>query len=138
MKSANRLWSALMNAIVALALITCACGTSLDDTFSNKEAIPGLAGKWLDPDTVDEDIHTIAWQGDKYEVTSSVSSVNNEVYTLTSQSWQNGTLTWTYYVPSNQVSVTTETVRVSGDSLLTKWSNDTGDSGRTTMQRVRP
>jgi hypothetical protein len=93
--------------------------------------MPGLVGKWLDPDT--GTISTIAWQNNQYVVTS-VSNPNRGGNEVTSSDWSNGVLTWTYCVPGGAC-VTTQTVSVSGDNLETTWTNDQGYSGATTFQR---
>ena len=98
-----------------------------------QEAIPGLAGSWLDTET--QVVHTIEWQNGQYVVTSAIDPEEG-AYPITSQSWSNDTLTWTYNRPSTGTSVTFETVSVSGDSLYTNWSNSTGSSGTETLQRA--
>jgi hypothetical protein len=99
----------------------------------NQEPIPGLAGSWLDSDT--QVVHTIEWQNGQYVVIS-VMDAEEGSYPITDQSWLNDTLVWTYYRQSTGTSVTFETVSVSGDSLYTNWSNDIGESGTWTLERV--
>ncbi len=127
----KKLWLGLTAAILALTVIACSCNAL--SFLTAPEALPGLAGKWQDPDTLT--IHTISWLSGKYVVVSSIDN-DNEVYVLKDQTWQDGTLTWTYYVPSTGYSVTFETVSLNGDSLATNWSNDHGDSGTQDLQRV--
>jgi hypothetical protein len=100
---------------------------------SNQEAIPGMAGKWLDTDT--QVVHTIEWQNGQYVVTSAIDPDEGS-YAITNQSWFNNTLTWTYYRPATDVSVTFETVSVAGDVLNTNWTNSNGDSGTWGLERV--
>ena len=97
------------------------------------EAIPGLAGDWLDSDT--QVVHAIEWQKDKYVVISAIDATEGS-YPITDQSWLNNTLTWTYNRPSTGTSVTFETISVSGDSLNTNWSNSLKKSGTQTLQRT--
>ena len=99
----------------------------------NQESIPGLAGSWLDSDT--SVVHTIEWQKDKYVVISAIDAQEGS-YPITDQSWLNDTLTWTYKRPSTGTSVTFEVVSVTGDSLNTNWTNDIGESGTWTLERV--
>jgi hypothetical protein len=99
---------------------------------SSQEPMPGLAGKWLDPDTTGT-YSVIAWQNGEYVVieTANPNRGGNEV---TSSDWSNGVLTWTYCV-QNGACVTTKTISVSGDNLYTTWFNDQGYDGSTTMVR---
>ncbi len=97
------------------------------------EAVPGMAGMWLDPDA-NSRYYVILWQGDEYVVTESVNPKTN-ANEITSSSWDGTTLTWTYCVPDGAC-VTTETLGVDGDSLYTSWSNDQGKTGSTTLQRM--
>ena len=92
-----------------------------------------MAGKWLDPDTTGT-YHIIAWQNGKYVLTET-RNPNRGGNEVTSSTWANGVLTWTYCVPGGAC-VTTKTVSVSGNSLYTNWSNNQGQSGSTTMQRM--
>jgi hypothetical protein len=139
MATPRKFWFVLIGAVLAMAVIACSCGsllptpTSAPPSGSSQEAIPGLAGKWLDPDTTGT-YHVIVWQNGKYVVTQTMnpSRGGNEV---TSSDWSNGVLTWTYCVP-NGACVTTVTVAVHGDNLDTTWSNDQGYSGTTTMTRM--
>ena len=65
------------------------------------EAMPGLAGKWIDPDSRGGGtVSTIVWQNGTYVVTSVVNSNRggNEIKT---SSWSNGVLSWEYCPPSN-------------------------------------
>ena len=67
----------------------------------SKEALPGLAGKWIDPDSSGGGtVSTIVWQDGTYVVTSVVNSNRggNEIKT---SSWSNGVLSWEYCPPSN-------------------------------------
>jgi hypothetical protein len=98
---------------------------------SSNEAIPGLAGKWQDPET--NDVHTVVWLGDSYEVVSTIAP-GGASYPVTAQDWSNGVLTWTYSVPGGSV-VTFVTQYVSGDNLYTSWSNQSS-SGTETLFRV--
>jgi|WetSurMetagenome_2_1015567.scaffolds.fasta_scaffold47335_3 hypothetical protein len=97
------------------------------------EAIPGLAGKWLDPETLGT-YHVIAWQDGKYVVTETAnpSRVGNEV---TSSEWDGSSLTWTYCVQDGAC-VTIVTDHLDGNNLYTDWRNDVGKSGSTVLQRL--
>jgi hypothetical protein len=127
----NKFWFVLIGAILGFVVIACSC--SALNPLGNKEPMPGLAGKWLDPDTTGT-YHVIAWQNNEYVVTQTLNPdrPGNEV---TSSTWANGVLTWTYCVP-NAACVTTKTVSLSGDNLDTTWENDQGQSGTTTMTRM--
>ncbi len=98
---------------------------------NGNEAVPGLAGKWQDPET--NDVHTVVWTGDSYNVVSTISP-SGANYQVTAQDWSNGVLTWTYSVPGGSV-VTFVVQSVSGDNLYTTWSNQS-NSGTETLHRV--
>jgi hypothetical protein len=91
-----------------------------------------LAGYWLDAET--NSVFAIEWLGDKYAVTSALAPT--DILTVTSQSWLNGALTWTYYVQSTGVSVAFTTISAEANSLYTSWSSSTGNAGTETLQRV--
>jgi hypothetical protein len=97
------------------------------------EPIPGLAGFWQDSETLT--VHTIIWDGNQYTVISS-KNPDSGSHEITDQSWNNGSLTWTYYVTANDTSVTFDTISVDGDSLYTNWNNSRGDNGTETLVRV--
>jgi hypothetical protein len=123
-------------ALAALVLIasTIACGVSSNSggNTSSQGPMPGLVGKWLDPDTTGT-VTTIAWQNNEYVVTS-VSNPNRGGNEVTESAWANNTLTWTYCVPGGNC-LTSVTVSVNGNNLDTTWTSDDGNSGTTTFQR---
>ncbi len=131
MDTHKKFWLVVTGSIVAFVLIACSC--SGFSPLGSREAIPGLAGKWLDPDTTGT-YHTIVWQNNQYVVTET-KNPNRGTNEVTSSSWSNGVLTWTYCVPDGAC-VTTSTVSVSGDNLVTNWSSDNGSTGTTTMTRM--
>ena len=159
MNPRSRIWLVLLGAVLGLAAIACSCSSlpGLPSLLSQPTGrsvpavptlaplatavpadnssgpIPGLAGKWQDPETYT--VHTIAWQNGRYVVVSSIDAQEGS-YQVTSQDWTNGSLTWTYYVASTGYSVSFQTLAVSGDSLYTNWWNDQGASGTETLQRV--
>ncbi|MFH1524620.1 MAG: hypothetical protein ABIF04_06620 [Chloroflexota bacterium] len=94
--------------------------------------MPGLAGKWLNPDT--GSYHVIEWQNDKYVVTESINPgrVGNEIVSST---WENGALIWRYFNADGSL-VTVQPYSVSGDSLYTDWSTDQGFTGSTIFERM--
>jgi hypothetical protein len=107
--------------------------SSTPPASTSQEPMPGLAGSWLDTDT--QVVHTIELQNGQYVVVSAIDAEEG-AYPITSQSWSNDTLTWTYKRPSTGTSVTFTTVSVSGDSLYTNWTNDIGESGTWTLERT--
>ena len=134
----KKFWLVLIGAVLGMVVIACSCNTLIPTPTAtplpvNQEPIPGLAGKWLDPDTSGT-YHVIVWQNGQYVVTQTMNPARggNEV---TSSTWANGVLTWVYCVP-NGACVTTQTVSVSGDNLETTWTNDQQLSGTTTMTRM--
>ncbi|MFH1524621.1 MAG: hypothetical protein ABIF04_06625 [Chloroflexota bacterium] len=135
MNAPRKFWLVLIGAILTMAVIACSCGSIIPTPTPTVPVnpMPQLEGYWLDTET--NDVHVIAWQNNQYVVTA----VNDDEYgafAITSQSWNGSELTWSYKVSYNDTSVTFTTVSVSGDSLYTNWSNNTGDSGTETLQRV--
>jgi hypothetical protein len=135
MKPRNKVFLVLLAALAVMVIIACSCSdiTNLVGGGTSTEAVPGMAGTWQDPET--SDIFVIAWQSDKYVVTSV--TWEGTSYDITEQSWSGTVLTWTYYIPENDLSLTYETTSLSGDSLYTNWWNDAGGSGTETLGRVR-
>jgi hypothetical protein len=133
MKPSRRVWMVLLGGLLAFVVLACACPSLINLTNGGgTEPMPGLTGKWQDPETYD--IMTIAWQGGNYVVTSVV--YNDQQYNVTSQSWSGSSLTWSYYIPETGVTLSYETTSLSGDSLYTNWWNDAGNSGTETLGRV--
>jgi hypothetical protein len=97
--------------------------------------MPGLAGKWIDPDSSGGGtVSTIAWQNGTYVVVSVINTGRgaNEV---TKSSWSNGVLTWEY-CPSGMHCITQNTVSLNGDSLTVDWAwSDGGNSGTSVLNR---
>ena len=135
----KKFWFVLIGAVLGLVVIACSCNSIIPTptlaapSGGGQGPIPGLAGKWLDPDTSGT-YHVIAWQNNQYVVTATMNP-NRGANEVTSSTWANGVLTWIYCVP-NGACVTTATVSVNGDNLDTTWTNDQGDSGTTTMTRM--
>ncbi len=132
MNPRNKIFLVLLAALAAMVIIACSCSNIIPTTTS-QEAMPGLAGTWQDPETSDQFV--IAWQDGKYVVTSV--TWEGTSYDITEQSWSGSTLTWTYYIPENDVSLSYETISLSGDLLSTNWWNSAGNSGTETLDRVR-
>jgi hypothetical protein len=139
MNTRRKFWLVLIGSIVGLAVIACSCGslvptpTSAPQPSGNQGTVAGLAGRWNDPDTSGT-VTTIEFQGGQYVVTSVINPTRggNEV---TKSSWSNGVLTWTYCIPNGNC-ITSLTVSVNGDNLSTTWTDDGGQSGTTTFNRV--
>jgi hypothetical protein len=146
MNTRRKFWLVLLGVILGMAIIACSCSSLIptskptsaplpatNPSATNQEAMPGLAGRWNDPDTKGT-VTTIAWENGQYVVKSVInpSRGGNEV---TKSSWSNGVLTWTYCVPNGNC-ITSRTVSVSGDSLNTTFTDDQGNSGTTTFTRV--
>ena len=101
----------------------------------------GLAGMWLDSET--NDLHTIEQNGDGYRVSSVIEQCAEgavpEKMEMKSSEWENGVLSWSYFVPSTGYSVFFKTLSLDGDNLETEWVNrdSTGvtRSGKETLTR---
>jgi hypothetical protein len=98
--------------------------------------MPGLAGKWIDPDSSNGDtVSTIEWQNGTYVVTSVVNTTRggNELKT---SSWSNGVLTWKYCPANMQNCIIQNTVSLNGDTLTVNWAwSGGGNSGTSDLQR---
>ena len=99
----------------------------------SQEANPGMAGRWLAPDTSGT-YHLIVWENGEYIVAATLNP-NRGGNEVTSSTWANGILIWTYCVP-NGACVTTEAIPPTDGSMTTHWTNDQGKSGTTTLERM--
>jgi hypothetical protein len=103
---------------------------------ANLEAMPGLAGRWIDPDSSNGDtVSTIVWQNNTYVVTSVINSKRggNELKTF---SWANGVLTWRYCPSNMQDCIIQNTVTLNGNTLTVSWAWSSGNnSGTSDLQR---
>jgi hypothetical protein len=138
MNTRRRLWLILVGALLITSTMACSLGALLPGATPTPsptpiiEPSPSMTGYWLDPDT--NDVHSIDWQIDQYVVTGANSP--SDSLTITSQSWTNGILTWTYLDQETGISVTFVTQSVGSDTLDTSWTNTKGDYGNETLQRV--
>ena len=109
--------------------------TSSTQPVAGQEAEPGLAGKWIDPDSNGGGtLSTIAWQNGTYTVSSVINSARG-VNEVTKSSWSNGVLTWVY-CPANFYCITQTTVLLNGNALTVAWSRtDVQSSGTSVLQR---
>ena len=117
MNTPKKFWLVLIGAVLGLVVIACSCSSIIPTPTAapqtgGQEPIPGLAGKWLDPDTSGT-YHIIAWQNGQYVVTATMNP-NRSGNEVTSSTWADGVLTWVYCVPGGAC-VTTKTVSVSDD-----------------------
>jgi hypothetical protein len=152
MNTTRKFWLVLVGVILAMAVIACSCGsiipTPSPSPYPTLAPLPTLqplplatqetstvsmAGRWLDPDTSGT-VTTIVAQGNGFAVESVINPERggNE---LTETNWSNNELTWTYCVPSGNC-ITSVTGWVSSDSLYTTYTDDQGNSGETTFQRL--
>jgi hypothetical protein len=94
-----------------------------------------MAGKW--EDTVFNNVHTIVWQNDSYVVVSTIHKTDGANYPITSQSWSNDVLTWTYSVPGGgEDTITTVSLTPDNNILSIAWSNTGGNAGTMILERV--
>jgi hypothetical protein len=111
--------------------------TSSTQPVAGQQAMPGLAGKWVDPDSVNGDtVSTIAWQNDTYVVISVINS-NRGVNEVTKSSWSNGVLTWVY-CPASYYCISQATVSLNGDALTVNWSRTDVQSSGTSILKRQP
>jgi hypothetical protein len=111
--------------------------TSSTQPSAGQQAIPGLAGKWVDPDSVNGDtVSTIAWQNGAYVVVSVINSTRG-VNEVTKSSWSNGVLTWVY-CPASYYCISQSTVALNGDALTVNWSRTDVQSSGTSILKRQP
>jgi hypothetical protein len=82
---------------------------------------------WEDPET--NDLHTIEKTSDGFTVTSVVEQGEgsaSEAMEIRSSVWQDGVLSWSYFVPSTGFLVYFKTVRLNGNNLEIEWTNKDG------------
>jgi hypothetical protein len=109
--------------------------TASTQPVAGQQALPGLAGKWIDPDSNGGGtVSTIAWQDGTYVVTSVINS-SRGVNEVTKSSWANGVLTWVY-CPATFYCLMQSTVSLNGDALTVNWSRtDVQSTGTSVLQR---
>jgi hypothetical protein len=127
----------VLSFVLAMVIIACSCSSLIptattQPSSGGQETMPGLTGKWQDPETTDTFV--IAWQDGKYLVNSV--TWETTTYSITSQSWNGSALTWSYYDTDLSLTVTYTTTSLSGDSLNVNWSYSDGASGTETLSRV--
>ena len=126
----NRNKTLIVVAILVLVLSSLACSFNLNAGGSS-EPMKGLAGSWRD--NAEGTVHTIAWDGSTYTLTSSVNDERGS-YDILSEDWNGSTFTFVYRVPDG-ADVTIECVSVNGDNLDVNWSSTNGNSGTDTFTR---
>jgi hypothetical protein len=154
MNTTRKFWIVLLGTVLAMVIIACSCNsltpsllptptpTVIPPTVTPilpptqtpvSNPLPELAGFWQDWTRV----FTIEWQGSQYVVTA-ITASGTAKRTLTSQSWDGTSLTWTYdYTDENGSSSNTySTVSVDGDSLTVKYSSSNGVSDTHILRRV--
>ncbi len=136
MKQNKKVIITILSFVLAMTVIACSCSSLsslLPTGSSGTEPMPGLAGKWQNPNT--EDVIDIAWQNNQYVVLSA--TWKTTTYTISSQSWSGSSLTWTYDDTDLGVTVTYTTTSLSGDVLYVNWSYSDGTSGDSSFNRVK-
>ena len=153
MGSNRKAWLIFFGSLAGLIMMACSCGSLLPITSAtanpppvivNEPAVtttsePGLAGKWFNPDSADSAgnaISTIQAQNGTFVVTSVINPASlDSKNVLTSSSWSNGVLTWSY-CPFYSECITVNTVARNGDSLTVNWAwKGSTKSGTSVLQR---
>ena len=124
----------VLSFVLAMLVIACSCSSLIPTGITgNTEPMPGLAGKWQDPESLDT--FEIAWQNNQYVVIAV--TWEGTSYSITSQSWTGSSLTWSYYDTDLSITTTYTTTSLNGDTLEVDWSYSNGDSGTETLVRVQ-
>jgi hypothetical protein len=136
MNPPKKFWFILAEAILGMVVLACFCGSvtpTVMITPTPTRPMPGLAGNWQEAAKV----FTIEWQGAQYVVTA-INAAGTSTRTLTGQSWNGTSLTWTYDYSdeSGTSTVTYTTVSVDGDVLTANYSTNNGASNVSFLQRV--
>jgi len=144
MKPQNRVWLAVFVFFLTVAIIACSCNDvirllestatpTLHPQLTQTVATPNLEGSWEDLDT--GVVHTIAWDGEKFVVVSSIHPANGE-YPITDQGWDGSVLTWTYYDEETGTAITYETISATFLELYANWWTNSGSGTETLIRRV--
>jgi|GEM_PF-1511184 len=115
-------------------------GDSMDTTWENDWssgtetlARAGLEGVWVDREI--NVYNTIERMGDGYKITRVFDSDDNSEYSVLRQSWRNNRLSWSFFIPATEVTLSYTTKSLSGGELQCEWENGT-DSGEETLYRA--
>jgi hypothetical protein len=144
----QKVFISFLSFILAMLVIACSCSTIMPQvnippiippsqtappppTVTPPNPMTGLDGTWNNPET--NDVYQIALQGSQYVVVSCTWQATS--YSITSQTWTGSSLTWSYYDSDLALTVTFQTLSLSGDYLYTNWSYSDGRSGSLTLQR---
>jgi len=79
---------------------------------------------------------TIKRRGSRLEVVSAIDMDNYEAYEVIDQSYFDGVLDWTIYIPSTDVWINYRSVRLEHDRLVTSWETEF-DKGQETLVRFQ-
>ncbi|MCD4828160.1 MAG: hypothetical protein K8R90_01855 [Candidatus Cloacimonetes bacterium] len=107
-------------------------GHGIERLRSGDTACDDLAGTWISDGSNTE--YVIDGHGDMFSVMSIVDLDDGERYPVRSQEYSDGSLTFTYYVPSTEYTVHVEITSWDNYSLHYNWENDY-DNGSDTMSR---
>jgi hypothetical protein len=92
-----------------------------------------MVGFWMDNDN---NVTTIAAQGEGFAATMVYDlEQSHSQNALISSDYADGILTWKYCPPAKPC-LTMQTVSFNGDTLDVSWTNDNGESGTMSLQRV--
>lgn len=129
--------------VMALVLLLCAaaaastvsaCATTGGAVASDavRRDSQALVGVWRDTDT---DTRFTVQLKDGVAHLVSVIDDDGEVFEIRQQGWEDGRLTWTYYVPSTQYQNTFVITTIGPNMLDSTWTGTSG-SGTQALERV--
>jgi hypothetical protein len=125
----NRLF--LLILILFIPVLACGGGKNIKDKTASSQSAADKnntpAGVWEDAQTGSK--HTIVRNGNGYKVESIITDGYDdvsEVMEIKDSKYENGTLSWSYFVPSTGYMVYFELVSVDENKMLIKWTNNDG------------
>jgi hypothetical protein len=133
MNRRNKAWLSIIASITAIVAIACSCG-GLSGSTQSPEPMTGLAGRWQDPKI--GILHTISWDGERYNVTSTGLATGSS-YPVSDIIWNGKILQWTYFDRQYNVSVIIMVNSVDGDQAQA-WYAQGPNSGYLTFYRYQP
>jgi hypothetical protein len=108
---------------------SCATTKQIEDEYSSVAQL--LPGTWKETGGTTCQIEMIK----NVPKVVSIIDTDYESFVVKESNWENGILSWTYYVPSTEYTVHVETTSISKDTINYNWKN-AYDEGTDTLSKV--